>query len=194
MVYGVFSWKNPHISELPWTRLLQFQREWARVWGFQKENIPILVPYLAGLCIIPFPTTVATTVICLAKQWIFHFTCSREGPYGWFVVRWLLQFSHIGVIEARPNPRLHVFSRCVGIHWFISETWPLKYKLQKEVQKIHLIFLRKLRRGVLDVWNTKTYLKLGLSIDPPHMAGAESLIFDPTIIICAIKPYEKNYR
>jgi hypothetical protein len=30
--------ENPHISELPRTRLLQFQREWARVWGFQKEK------------------------------------------------------------------------------------------------------------------------------------------------------------
>jgi hypothetical protein len=100
----------------------------------------------------------------------------------------------IGVVEGRPNPRLHVFSRCVGIHRFISKTWPVKYKLQKEVQKIHLIFLRKIHRGVLDVWNTKTYLKLVLPIDPAHTACAASLIFDPTIIICAIKPYATNYR
>jgi hypothetical protein len=65
----------------------------------------------------------------------------------------------------------------VGIHRFISKTCPLKYKLQKEVQKIHLIFLRKIRRGVLDVWSTKTYLKLGLPIDPAYTAGAASLIF-----------------
>jgi hypothetical protein len=92
-------------------------------------------------------------------------------------VRWLLQLPHIGVVEGRPNPRLHVFSRCVSIHWFISKTWPLKYKLQKEVQKLDLIFLSKIRRGVLDVWNTKTYLKLGLPIDPAHTAGPVSLIF-----------------
>jgi hypothetical protein len=101
-------------------------------------------------------------VFCLAtKKRIFHFTCSREGPNGWFVVRWLLQLPHIGVAEGRPNPRLHVFSRCVGIHWFISKTWPLNYKLQKEFKKIHLIFLRKICRGVLDVWNTKTIANLG---------------------------------
>jgi hypothetical protein len=111
------------------------------------------------------------------KKRIFHFTYSWKGPNGWFVVRWLLQLPHIGVIEGRPNPRLHVLSRCVGIHRFISKTWPLKYKLQKEVQKLHLIFLSKIRRGVLDVWNTKTYLKLGLPIDPAHTAGAAILIF-----------------
>jgi hypothetical protein len=126
--------------------------------GLSKGKIQILAPYLVGLCIFPFPTTVATMVFYLAtKKSIFHFTCSWEGPNGWFVLRWLLQLPPIGVVEGRPTPR-------------------------------------PIRRGVLDVLNTKTYLKLGLPIDPAHTAYATNLILYPIIIICAIKPYATNYR
>jgi hypothetical protein len=153
--------KNPHVSELPRTRVLQFQREWARVWGFQKENLN-LGPIFGRIVHLPISNNCCNyRFLSCHKKRIFHFTCSREGPNGWFVVRWLLQLPHIGVVEGRPNPWLYVFSRCVGIHRFISKTWPLKYKLQKEFQKIHVIFLRKIRRGVLDVWNTKTISNLG---------------------------------
>jgi hypothetical protein len=71
----------------------------------------------------------------------------------------------------------------------------IQIQISKGGPKIHLtFFLRKICRGVLDVWNTKTYLGLELPIDPAHTEGATSFTFDPTIIICAIKPYPKNYR
>jgi hypothetical protein len=69
------------------------------------------------------------------KKKDFPFYLFSGGPE--WVICWEVAtpISHIGVIEGRPDPRLHVFSRCVGIHRIISKTWPLKYKLQKGVPK-----------------------------------------------------------
>jgi hypothetical protein len=109
-------------------------------------------------------------------------------------VRWLFQLPHIGVIEGRPNPRLHVISRCVGIHRFISKTWPLKYKLQKEVQKIHLIIWEKYVEVSCMCGTPKPISNLG-SPSTQHTRQAPRVwFFDPTIKICAIKPYATNYR
>jgi hypothetical protein len=121
-----------------------------------------LAPYLVGLCIFPFPTTVATMVFYLTTKKRFSILLvlgrARMGDLLWGDYS---NYHIVGSLKEGQILGFMCFSRCVGIHRFISKTWPLKYKLQKEFQKIHIIFLRKIRRGVLDVWNTKTISNLG---------------------------------
>jgi hypothetical protein len=117
----IFSWKTLHRSELPWTRLLGFKGKWHRVLSFEKANFRILAPYLAGLCISPFPTTFPTMVFWGAKKLIFILSM-----HGRFFVRWLqikgrvqngpLQFSKVWDLEEWPYLRLHQFSWCACIY------------------------------------------------------------------------------
>jgi hypothetical protein len=128
------------------------------VFATPMANFWISTPFLAELCIFPSPTTFVTKYFDLArKKWNFHFISGRKRQNMWFFVKWLprevwitlpIQFSYVGDLVGRLDPRFEELSWHAAIYWIIFELNPFKFKFELGVHKLRF---KKIAEKYLEV-------------------------------------------